>query len=412
MAARLPIIMPPSRARERAEPRCVVSEHRAPSASEHTRIEQAMSQQRDSQRGGPTPHPRRPPPLPAVEPQPEPNGTTLLPLVTVPTQACTTVTGEVPINFLLQRGHGINKDGGAPLQTQPSDQPACPICLDDMVAPQMLGCGHLYCTKCIATHASVQQAARRPVNCPCCLHPVAPAELHAWASPPQQPRTLGGVPRGVRAPPPARTPAPSWNDAVAGYAASISAAEAVEAAASSSTVEAPALSRREQRAFRRAAARLELRRCPSCDAAVQKTGGCNNMSCLCGASFQWSRATPLVACRTYHYDSNERRYCCPHCLPAAYAKLGAVRVARAAAIVPAATVAATVAGAVVVAGGSVAAAVAVVPAAVFGPLALVYEPIRRTTWLKKHRNGLKMAAASGAMVARYLMCGNDSDDSH
>jgi hypothetical protein len=134
-------------------------------------------------------------------------------------------------------------------------------------------------------------------------------------------------------------------------------------------VEAPALSRREQRAFRRAAARLELRRCPSCDAAVQKTGGCNNMSCLCGASFQWSRATPLVACRTYHYDSNERRYCCPHCLPAAYAKLGAVRVARAAAIVPAATVAATVAGAVVVAGGSVAAAVAVVPAAVFGPLA-------------------------------------------
>jgi len=42
----------------------------------------------------------------------------------------------------------------------------------------------------------------------------------------------------------------------------------------------------------------------------------------------------------------------------------------------------------------------------------VYEPIRRTTWLKKHRNGLKMAAASGAMVARYLMCGNDSDDSH
>jgi hypothetical protein len=199
---------------------------------------------------------------------------------------------------------------------------------------------------------------------------------------------------------------------VAGYAASISAAEAVEAAASSSTVEAPALSRREQRAFRRAAARLELRRCPSCDAAVQKTGGCNNMSCLCGASFQWSRATPLVACRTYHYDSNERRYCCPHCLPAAYAKLGAVRVARAAAIVPAATVAATVAGAVVVAGGSVAAAVAVVPAAVFGPLALVYEPIRRTTWLKKHRNGLKMAAASGAMVARYLMCGNDSDDSH
>ena len=356
--------------------------------------EHMPSQQRD----GPTPQPRLPLPQPAVEPQPEPNGTTLKPLVTVP-WACTTVP---------------DADGGAPLQTQPSDQPACPICLGDLVAPQMLGCGHLYCTKCIATHASVQRAARRPVNCPCCVRPVAPAELHAWASPPQQPQTLG-VPRGERAS--ARTPLPSWNvvarpphrggdaDVVAASwnAASRPAAEAAEAAASSSTVEAPALSQREQRAFRRAAARLELRRCPSCDAAVQKIGGCNNMSCLCGASFQWSRATPFVACRTYHYDSDEGRSCCRHCSPAAYAKLGAVRVARAAALVP-----------VVVAGGSVATAVAVVPAAVFGPPALVYEPIRRATWLKKHRNGLKMAAGSGAMaVGRSLeamcFCGSDSD---
>jgi len=338
--------------------------------------EHMPSQQRD----GPTPQPRLPLPQPAVEPQPEPNGTTLKPLVTVP-WACTTVP---------------DADGGAPLQTQPSDQPACPICLGDLVAPQMLGCGHLYCTKCIATHASVQRAARRPVNCPCCVRPVAPAELHAWASPPQQPQTLG-VPRGERAS--ARTPLPSWN-VVAAYAASRPAAEAAEAAASSSTVEAPALSQREQRAFRRAAARLELRRCPSCDAAVQKIGGCNNMSCLCGASFQWSRATPFVACRTYHYDSDEGRSCCRHCSPAAYAKLGAVRVARAAALVP-----------VVVAGGSVATAVAVVPAAVFGPLALVYEPIRRTIF-KSHGNGLAVAAASGAMVCGALLmgsCGNDSD---
>ena len=356
------------------------------------------SQQRD----GPTPQPRLPPPQSAVEPQPKPNGTTLKPLVTIP-WACPTVPDE---------------DGGAPLQTQPSDQPACPICLDDLVAPQMLGCGHLYCTKCIATHASVQRAAGRPVNCPCCVRPVAPAELHAWASPPQQLRTLGVTQAGVRVP--ARTPAPSWNDVVAAYAASRPPHETAEAAAASSAVEAPALSRREQRDFRRAAARLQLRRCPSCDAAVQKVGGCNSMSCLCGASFQWRAATPLVACSTYHYDSSDGQYCCQHCSPAAYAKLGAVRVAKAAAVVPAATVAAAVAGAVVVAGGSVAAAVAVVPAAVFGPLALVYEPIRRTTWLKKHRNGLKMAAASGAVAASYpvygalwfgamLICGNESD---
>ena len=61
--------------------------------------------------------------------------------------------------------------------TDQDGQPACPICLDHLVEPQMLGCGHVYCAKCIAMHASVQLAANRPVNCPCCLHPVAPTEL-------------------------------------------------------------------------------------------------------------------------------------------------------------------------------------------------------------------------------------------
>ena len=64
-----------------------------------------------------------------------------------------------------------------------------------------------------------------------------------------------------------------------------------------------------------------------------------------------------------------------------------------------------------------AAAVAVVPAAVFGPPALVYEPIRRATRLKEHRNGLKMAAGSGvsavsrSVEAMFLCayCGCDSD---
>ena len=90
-----------------------------------------------------------------MEPQPEPNGSILKQLVTVPS-ACTS---------------GL---------TDPDGQRACcPICFtDDMVAPQMLGCGHRYCAMCIATHASVQRAANRPINCPCCLRPVEPTE--AW----------------------------------------------------------------------------------------------------------------------------------------------------------------------------------------------------------------------------------------
>ena len=218
-----------------------------------------------------------PPEPSAVEPQPEPNGPTLKPLVTVP-------SWRPPVERELRSSSSRHRERDvvsvsrspkpspkrSPKQTPPSKltvadqdgaQPACPICLDDLVEPQMLGCGHLYCAKCIATHASVQRAANRPVNCPCCLRPVAPAEL----------------PTEVHA-------------------------EAAETAASSSTVEAPALSQQEQRAFRRAAKRLDLRLCPSCDAPVQKNGGCNHIRCRCGADFQWSRAKPVARkSRTYRY---------------------------------------------------------------------------------------------------------------
>ena len=100
-------------------------------------------------------------------------------------------------------------------------------------------------------------------NCPCFLRPVAPTEL----------------PTEVHV-------------------------EAAETAASSSTVEAAALSEHEQRAFKRAARRLNLRLCPSCNAPVQKNGGCSHMTCRCGAHFEWSSAKPVNKAfryRTYRY---------------------------------------------------------------------------------------------------------------
>ena len=63
----------------------------------------------------------------------------------------------------------------------------CPICLDDMQSPQMLTCGHLFCKECVITHATVQKAAGRPVNCPCCVRPITHEEQQAWSPQPPAP---------------------------------------------------------------------------------------------------------------------------------------------------------------------------------------------------------------------------------
>ena len=100
----------------------------------------------------------------------------------------------------------------------------------------------------------------------------------------------------------------------------------------------PERSQREQRAFKRSAARLNLRLCPSCNAPVQKTCGCNRMSCRCGARFEWSSAKPVV--KTYRYRTYR------------YAKKGAGVVGTAVVVV--------VAAPVVVAGAAVAGAAALI----------------------------------------------------
>ena len=179
-----------------------------------------------------------------------------------------------------------------------------------------------------------------------------------------------------------------------------------------------------------------------CAALVQKSGGCNHMTCRCGRDFNWDLATPIVGCPHFHCGhrpgasfSKKGWHCCPHCTPAARKKLALAKTARAAAlapvVVPAAAAAGAAAAGVAAAGAGVALAVAAVPAVIFGPMALVYEPIRRVRNAaervansamrrrnrpRRHRNPFASAAGSGAwavanglFVGCMVLNGYDSD---
>lgn len=164
--------------------------------------------------------------------------------------------------------------------------------------------------------------------------------------------------------------------------------------------------------MQRAAGRVELRFCPSCDTPIQKNGGCQHMSCACGRDFTWEQARPLRPCRRCHVDEDcrffGRWHTCQYCGPAARAQSAALRASNAVAAAPLVTAVAGVAAAA----AAIAVTVAAVPAATIGPLALAYHPFHRRCSPGGQPNPLAVAAASGAVLAFVAVsacAGSDSD---
>lgn len=268
----------------------------------------------------------------------------------------------------------------------------CPICLDALSTKGIFGqttlcCGHKYCISCLTEYVN-RQHSTRSIACPCCRVVVRPPAIIA-KSMPERSGDEAVMPRLNHrrpAPPPRRHSNGSahwWN---AG----------------------PRLTAADTEALARQAGRnaWRLRLCPECSAPICKNGGCDNMNCPCGARFQWSQAQPLRACRHCHYDPEARffpRYkACIHCSALAEVEAKALCAVGRTLEVTVSTVGVISAVAVF---ASVGLAVTAVPAAVFGPLALAYEPVRRTVKpLRKKKNHLAWAAASGAIVTTVSLC--------
>ena len=170
--------------------------------------------------------------------------------------------------------------------------------------------------------------------------------------------------------------------------------------------------------MRRVASGLDMRYCPSCHVPILKQGGCNRMTCECGHCFPWSSALPVAPCRHAHYGSDDDSglwgYTCPGCSARAKAELALTRTALVGVGAPLAGAATAVGASVAASAAAVGLVVAVAPAALFGPLALAYEPVRRLARAK--RNPFAKPAKMGAYVAAGSLglcvmaaCGYESD---
>ena len=154
-----------------------------------------------------------------------------------------------------------------------SEAEACAICL---VIPAncclRTTCGHRFCPPCLQSYSEANQPDRQ-LSCPLCKRDLE-ADLLAEAGVVR----LESLPVGS----PASDGSPSSDGS-------------------------PASGAREERAYRRLAAKLHLKRCPNCEAPIYKEGGCNSVHCLnCRHAFRWTDAHTVVTCHRLHLNLADR----------------------------------------------------------------------------------------------------------
>lgn len=211
-----------------------------------------------------------------------------------------------------------------------NDLPECAICLETS-SPSVkvvLSCGHTFCYSCISSYVHKESEDNKVASCPTCKRELLRHELLVCLSDQEVDQLI--VDAAARVPQSdcqrgSQVAHISDDLRIAGFDAAV----AVQLQGSCSN----------------------LKLCPSCNAPIEKNGGCDHMTCRCGHHFRWSEVPSVVPCDCVnpHPTLGIWGKTCPNCTWKASAKLTARRVG----IVTGGAVAAVVATPVVLIGGVV-----------------------------------------------------------
>lgn len=149
--------------------------------------------------------------------------------------------------------------------------PECAICLEtsDPTVKVMLSCGHLFCQSCIFQYVGREHREHRKVQCPQCKRELLDHEVMACLDLPKA--TADELLADIQ-----------QNSSSLGQNCDDTGA-----------MDDPMV----RCAFEQIAHCGHMKCCPSCNALIEKNGGCDHMTCRCGHSFNWSEVPVLPMSR-------------------------------------------------------------------------------------------------------------------
>ncbi|KAF8549795.1 hypothetical protein OG21DRAFT_543542 [Imleria badia] len=224
-----------------------------------------------------------------------------------------TVTGGDDARHALERLVALSLDNNHSLPNASEGGQTCPICYDDVTSPHQLGCGHVYCTACLRHYISSSlESAQLPLTClgdeTHCHVPIPIPTIQHFLPPASFNRLLeaavdsyiskhpeefkfcktpdcGQIYRSVRPGESAKSlRCPSCFAAVCN--ACDDDAHDGMTCAESKVHRDPAEQDRLNDAWI-ASQGGRVKKCPRCSVIIEKTEGCNHMSCRCGAHICW-----------------------------------------------------------------------------------------------------------------------------
>ncbi|KIJ08963.1 hypothetical protein PAXINDRAFT_120094 [Paxillus involutus ATCC 200175] len=201
-----------------------------------------------------------------------------------------TVTGGEEARHALECLIALSLKGDHVLPNTSQGEQTCPICRDDVSSPQQLGCGHVYCAECLRHFlSSGLDSDQFPLTClgdgarcPAFDSHVSkhPEELKCCKTP-----DCIQLYRSVRPGDPARSlHCPSCFAAVCN-ACNEDLHEGLTCAESRLRTTQAEQDRLNDEWIASQGGRVK--KCPRCSVPIEKTLGCNHMTCRCGAHICW-----------------------------------------------------------------------------------------------------------------------------